>query len=225
MKKKKTQEVRPPRSGIDETFLAIACAITGLILGVIRAWTEGPGPAEGGVLQKICLFLDLNHMMKGLSLWLLIGLSITVFARGPWRGGIRMGCFYLGALVGVIVYRLGVNGNYPGLSELYLAGIVLISVPLGVLGWYSRRQGVLGCVLTALILAILLTQTFSWGFWYIKLKSIQELVILVLAAIVLFRPTRTYWFALGGAIAGALILRAGYELINKTGFRVSDLVK
>lgn len=213
----------PRRKGTDEVFIAIGWMAAGLVLGALRPWFAAFSFSREVLWQKILLTAGLPALMQGKALWMLMGLAIAVYARGPWRGGIRVGCFFMGALLGTAAYQYGVSGILPGASTLPSLVPALMAVPLGALFWYARGRGGWGCALTAAALAFFVLQTFSWGMWYVHAGTWPEIAVLVLAALVLFRPTRTYWLSLAGAVVLALLLRPAQALLEQLKPYLDDL--
>ncbi len=113
------------------------------------------------------------------------------------RAAINVFLFFLGMVSSYYLYSNFVAGFFPRSYAMIWFGLTMISPLLAFLCWYAKGEGVIAMTLSAGIIAVLFSGTFTYGFVYFDLRSPLELLVLFLC-----------WYAKGEGVI-AMTLSAG----------------
>ena len=86
-------------------------------------------------------------------------------------------------------------------------GFTLLSPILAFFCWYAKGTGWLSIVISAGILGFLINCTLAYGMWYVDLRSVLHLVMLVLGVLMLRRRSgKETLLVIGLSIPAAVFL-------------------
>lgn len=200
------ETVRKPETGrarsrqIRDTLIII---LFGFLLGVVQKRIDGNANLPSFLQQ-----LDIANYFGRLSIWILLGTVLSVYAETPLRAGINTSLFLLSMIAGYYLYCHYVLGFLPKQYMMIWVAISVFSFFLAQLCWYARGQGLVAVMLSGIILGVLFAQTFniSQGFYVYHLLEIPTWFI---GVIILRRKPKEFAVELGLSIAVAFV----YELV------------
>lgn len=68
--------------------------------------------------------------------------------------------------------------------------MTLLAPLLAIVCWYAKGNGSISVCISALIVMIMTRQAFAFGFWYLDIRYILELILWSLTLFVLFQATK-----------------------------------
>ena len=200
------EAIRKPETGrarsrqIRDTLIII---LFGFLLGVVQKRIDG-----NINLPSFLQSLDIANYFGRLSVWILLGVVLSVYAETPLRAGINTSLFFLSMIAGYYLYCHYVLGFLPKQYMMIWVAISFASFFLAQLCWYAKGQGPVAVFLSGGILGVLFAQVFciTRGFYVYHLLEIPTWLI---GVIILKRKPKEYAIELGLSIAVAFV----YELV------------
>lgn len=145
------------------------------------------GLMTGVVIMLLDLFTtNLGNVFSELTVWIMIGVCISIFSASPWRAGINLFVYSIGMLTTYYI-TAELLGTVWGKSFAYVwAAFALILPILAFVTWYAKGRGFIAGVLRIGIIAVMLisANTFS-GFRF------YDVVIIIITAIMLFTGNKS----------------------------------
>lgn len=202
--------IRKPRQvSLPKQVLATACILLlAFGLGVFAKYLDHRQAELPAVLSALDRSLDLHNFLSGLSPWLLGALAVSLYSASPKRAAVNVFAFFAAMLGGYYIYCYFVAGFFPLRYVLIWCGLTLLSPILACICWYALGKGRAAGLLTGGILAVFLNCAFAFGWVYLSLRSVLDLLCLLGAAVMLRRPVRELPLTLGAAALFAVVLRA-----------------
>ena len=87
------------------------------------------------------------------------------------------------------LYSNYIAGFFPRSYAMIWFGFTAVSPLLAFVCWYAKGKSKLAFILSALILAVLFNMCFVYGCWYFNAKSVLEVIVFIIGAMVLRRET------------------------------------
>lgn len=200
------ETVRKPETGrakskqIRDTLIIM---LFGFLLGVVQKRIDG-----NVNLPSFLQSLDIANYFGRLSVWILLGTILSVYAETPLRAGINTSLFFLSMIAGYYLYCHCVLGFLPKQYMMIWMAISVATFFLAQLCWYAKGQGPVALLLSGGILGVLFAQAFgiTQGVYVYHLLEIPTWLI---GVIILRRKPKEYAIELGLSIAVAFV----YELV------------
>ena len=191
-----------------QTAVTAGILIFGICIGLISKYLDYRQGELPGLLQLIDSTLDLHNFLGELSPWILIAVIISVYSHTPLRASVNVFSFFLGFVASYYVYSYYVAGFFPRGYALIWVAFTVVSPFLAYLSWYSKGDGPVALILSGGILGVLISTTLSYGVFYIEIRSLINLLMLLIGIIVLRKSVKETAAMLGIAVVVAIIIKA-----------------
>lgn len=136
--------------------------------------------------------IDLRNFFSRLAIWLLLALIISIYSNSPLRAGINVFLFYAGMLISYYAYTKFFAGFFPINYIMIWVLLTFMSLFLAFICWYAKGEGIIPLFLSAMIIAVLFIQAFSFGldfsYFDISYQGLEVIVWLVGIAILYKSP-------------------------------------
>ena len=182
--------------------------LLGVFIGLFSKYLDYRQGDLPGLLQPIDSTLDLHNFLGELSPWILIAVVISVYSHTPVRASINVFFFFLGFVASYYVYSYYVAGFFPRGYALIWVAFTVASPFLAYLSWYAKGDGPVALILSGGILGVLMSTTLSYGVFYIEIRSLINLLMLLIGIIVLRKSVKETIAMLGIAVVVAIIIKA-----------------
>lgn len=190
------------RNKFINTFLIF---LLGIILGVWSKWLDNISIDNTIWWQNILGILDLRNVFSEFGIWLFIAITISVFSKTPLRASLNVFLFFVGMTVSYHLYTIMFSGFNPKNYMMIWYGITAITPILAFVCWYAKGNNKISIMISSVILAVMLIESFSVGLWYFYFKSIIETLLFLGTMIVLYIKPKNSIYSLLFAIILTII--------------------
>lgn len=178
----------------------------GICMGLFSKYLDYRQGSLPSLLQAIDNALDLHNFLGGFAPWIVIAVCLSVYSRTPMRAAVNVFFFFTGFVASYYLYGYFVAGFFPRSYAFIWIAFTLLSPFLAFLSWYAKGKGCIALILSAGILGVLLNTAFSYGLFYIDIRSWLNLLMLLTGILVLRRSAKETLGMLAMAAAFAVIL-------------------
>ena len=158
------------------------------------------------LLQAIDNVLDFHNFLGGFAPWIVIAVCIAIYSHTPFRAAINVFLFFVGFVASYYLYCNFVAGFFPRSYAMIWIVYTIVSPFLGVLCWYAKGAGCIALILSSGILGVLLNTAFSYGMFYIDIRSWLNLIMLLFGIFILRKSMKETICMMGIAIAFDIII-------------------
>lgn len=190
------------RNKFINTFLIF---LLGIILGVWSKWLDNISIDNTIWWQNILGILDLRNVFSEFGIWLFIAITISVFSKTPLRASLNVFLFFVGMTVSYHLYTIMFSGFNPKNYMMIWYGITAITPILAFVCWYAKGNNKISIMISSVILAVMLIESFSVGLWYFYFKSILDTLLFLGTMIVLYIKPKNSIYSLLFAIILTII--------------------
>ena len=173
----------------------------GIIMGVFSKYLDCTPSNE---LPFLLEYLDVRNFLGRFSVWVLIGLWLSVSSDCPGRAALHVFVFFASMVSAYYLYSKIVAGFFPKSYALVWFCLALVSPLLGAGCWYGKGKGRASFLLSVILLGLLFWCSFLCGWVYIEPRSKLELLTFLLGILALRRDTlgKTLLLSAGGIVLG-----------------------
>ena len=150
--------------------------------------------------------LNLAGVFNDFPIWLLAALIIAVFSFTPVKAAVNVFLFYAGMNAAYHIWTIYFGGFDPGGYMMIWYALTAVSPILAVICWYARGEGAAALAADALILAVLATFCFSFGWIYFGFKGVLNALFFTAAAAALYRSPKQTALSFAASLPLAFLL-------------------
>lgn len=165
----------------------IVVLFLGIALGTFSKYLDFRQAELPCVLMAIDEAFDIHNFLGRFAIWVLIALCISIYSNSAIRASVNVFAFFVGMVASYYLYSNYIAGFFPRSYAMIWFGFTAVSPLLAFVCWYARGKSKLAFILSALILAVLFSMCFVYGFGYFSARSVLEVIVFIIGFIVLKR--------------------------------------
>ena len=191
-----------------QVIVTIGILLLGISMGTFSKYLDYMQGHLPALLQAIDRALDFHNFLGELAPWIVIAVCIAVYSHTPFRAAMNVFLFFAGFVASYYLYCNFVAGFFPKSYAMIWIACTIASPFLGFLCWYAKGKGWVTIILSAGILGVLVNTAFSYGMFYINIRSWLNLLMLLIGILVLRKSVKETICMMGISVAFALIMEA-----------------
>jgi len=191
-----------------QCLITISILLLGISLGIFSKYLDYHQAELPTLLQSIDTTLDLHNFLGRFSPWIIIALCISIYSHTPIRASINVLIFFTGFVSSYYLYSYFIAGFFPQSYALIWVVFTIISPLLASVCWYAKGDGPIALIISSGIISVLINLAFSYGMFYIDLRSILDLMMLLSGILVLHRSGKETVIMIGISIVLALVIHS-----------------
>lgn len=183
----------------------ILITLLGIVLGIFSKWLDNLSINDAIWWQHILGIVDLRNVFSYFGIWIFLAITISVFSKTPLRASLNVFLFFVGMTVSYHLYTIMFSGFNPKSYMMIWYGITTITPILAFICWYAKGDNKISIMISSVILAVMLIESFSIGLWYFYFKSVIDTLLFLGTMIVLYIKPKNSIYSLLFAIVLTLI--------------------
>lgn len=160
--------------------------LLGVALGAFSKFLDCTPSNE---LPAFLEYLDVRNFLGRFSIWVLLGVWISVRSNSAVRASVNVFLFFCGMVASYYLYSNYVAGFFPKSYAMIWIGFTVLSPLPGFVCWFAGGKEIPAFILSVILLAVLYWCTFVCGWFYILPRSALELLTFFCGVMVLRRDT------------------------------------
>lgn len=198
----------PQKSNSIKTQLIVTISVWlfGVCMGVFSKFLDYRQAELPALLQVIDNVLDFHNFLGGFAPWIVIAVCISIYSHTPIRAAINVFSFFSGFVASYYIYSNFVAGFFPKNYAIIWIAFTILSPFLAFLSWYAKGTGWVAFFLSSGIISVLLNTSFSYGVFYIDIRSWLNIVMLLVGVLVLHKTMKETISMIGIAIVLAIVI-------------------
>lgn len=186
-----------------QIIITTGILLFGIFMGTFSKFLDCQKLPE--LLEIIDNALDFHNFLGGFAPWIVIAVAISIYSCTPFRAAINVFLFLAGMVASYYLYSNFVAGFFPRSYAMIWIGFTVISPALAFICWYAKGKGAIALSLSAGIVSVLMNTAFTYGMFYIDIRSGLNLLMLVLGIIMLHKSPKETILMIGlGAVLAIL---------------------
>ena len=191
--------IRKPNKDIiisKKIIYSLLILLLGISLGVFSKWLDNLAINDAIWWQHILGIIDLRNVFSDIGIWLFLAITISIFSKTPLRASLNVFLFFVGMTVSYHIYTIMFSGFNPKSYMMIWYGITAITPILAFICWYAKGNNKISIIISSVILAVMLIESFSVGIWYFYFKSIIDTLLFLGTMIVLYTKPKNSVYSL-----------------------------
>lgn len=189
-----------------QLIVTIGILLFGICIGVFSKFLDYRQAELPALLQVIDNALSFHNFLGGFAPWIVIAVCISVYSHTPVRAAMNVFTFFSGFVASYYIYSNFVAGFFPRNYAFIWIAFTILSPFLAFLSWYAKGTGWIALILSAGIISVLLNTAFSYGMFYIDIRSWLNIIMLLVGVLVLHKTMKETICMMGIAIALAIVI-------------------
>lgn len=165
---------------------SILVFLFGLILGIISKWVDNLSINDNIWWQHLINSIDLRNILSEMTIWIFIAINLSIYSKTPQRASLNVLLFFLALTLSYHLYTIMFSGFNPSNYMKIWYITTLFSPILAYICWYAKGKSIISIVISTLIIAVMVTLSFSVGFWYVDIYRIVYLLLFIVSVITLY---------------------------------------
>ena len=170
-----------------EIKMIILIFVLGSCLGVFSKYLDFHQATLPTLLQIIDQKCDLHNYLGTFGPWLMIALIISIYAPSPRSAAYLVFTFFFGMVLSYYLYCYYICGFYSLSYIMIWVCFTILSPILGYLCWFSLGKDILSFLISSLIMSVFFNLTFSYGCFYLDVKSWLNVLLLLIVLLMLHK--------------------------------------
>lgn len=165
---------------------SILVFLLGLILGIISKWVDNLSINDNIWWQHLINSIDLRNILSEMTIWIFIAINLSIYSKTPQRASLNVLLFFLALTLSYHLYTIMFSGFNPSNYMKIWYITTLFSPILAYICWYAKGKSIISIVISTLIIAVMVTLSFSVGFWYVDIYRKVYLLLFIVSVITLY---------------------------------------
>lgn len=188
-----------------QILFTIGIMLLGGVLGTFSKYLDYPKAQLPYLLGVIDRRLDVHNFLGGFAPWIFIAVCISIYSSTPVRAAINVFAFFVGMIACYYLYSNYVAGFFPRSYAMVWVGFTIASPFLAFICWHAKGEGMLAVVISAGIISVFFNLAFAYGLVYFDIRSVLQVMTLVLGVIVLHKSRKKTFIMIGMAVVIAVL--------------------
>lgn len=188
-----------------QILFTIGIMLLGVALGTFSKYLDYHQAQLPYLLGVIDRRLDVHNFLGGFAPWIFIAVCISIYSSTPVRAAINVFTFFVGMIACYYLYSNYVAGFFPRSYAMIWVGFTIASPFLAFICWHAKGEGMLAVVISAGIISVFFNLAFAYGLAYFDIRSVLQVMILVLGVIVLHKSRKKTLIMIGMAVVIAAL--------------------
>lgn len=178
-------------------FTAIVFA-SGIALGIIsKVLDETPG----NTLPYLIEMLDLRNFFSRIGFWIFSGTCVAIYSKSAKQAALNSFLFFAGMVGSYYAYTIMIAGFYPKSYMMIWIAMTAAAPFLGAICWYAKGTHIVSICISSIILMMMTRQAFNFGFWYLDIGYLLELILWGATILVLYKKPKQILTVIGLGVA------------------------
>lgn len=188
-----------------QILFTIGIMLLGVVLGTFSKYLDYHQAQLPYLLGVIDRRLDVHNFLGGFAPWIFIAVCISIYSSTPVRAAINVFTFFVGMIACYYLYSNYVAGFFPRSYAMIWVGFTIASPFLAFICWHAKGEGMLAVVISAGIISVFFNLAFAYGLAYFDIRSVLQVMTLVLVVIVLHKSRKKTLIMIGMAVVIAVL--------------------
>lgn len=189
-----------------QIFITLGILLLGIVLGTFSKFLDYRQAQLPALLRTIDRTLDLHNFLGSFAPWIVAAVCISVYSRTPARAALNVFLFFAGMVGSYYLYCHYVAGFFPRSYALIWIVFTIVSPFPAFLCWYAKGKGTFAFLLSSGIIGTLINTAFLYGAFYVDIRSLLHVLMLVLGVLILRRPLKETVAMIGTGIVFAVAI-------------------
>ena len=188
-----------------QILFTIGIMLLGVVLGTFSKYLDYHQAQLPYLLGVIDRRLNVHNFLGGFAPWIFIAVCISIYSSTPVRAAINVFTFFVGMIACYYLYSNYVAGFFPRSYAMIWVGFTIASPFWAFICWHAKGEGMLAVVISAGIISVFFNLAFAYGLVYFDIRSVLQVMTLVLVVIVLHKSRKKTLIMIGMAVVIAVL--------------------
>ena len=182
-------KIRKPekRTSQKRIMYSLFFLLFGILLGTTSKFLD---EIPSNLLPSFIEVLDLRNFFSRIGIWLFLSVVISIYSQSPMRAAIHVFLFLTGMVGSYYLVTVYVVGFFPKSYMMIWVILIFLSPLLAFISWYAKGRGTISMIISAFILVFMTRQAFAFGYWYLDITNILELILWLSSIFILYQSPK-----------------------------------